>query len=248
MENVPHKSDPDDFRQWLGRKNTIKLLQAENDWLSHWVRRYYGLHMMYAGVSATPDFYSVSPARHKFRFGVEWQRNVIEADAWVNSSHWPLADQSVDIVVLQHALDFTRRPHQMLREAARVVVPNGYVVIVGFNPWSAWGALQKLMPFSSSMPWTANSVSKGRLTDWLTLLDLRTEVMSAIAHVWPWNFLPENLTRRINSVLAGNAWLPGPVYGVVARKTVAGVTPIRRRGWRVADQEIGWAASRVDGV
>src|ERR1043165_5563951 len=50
----------------------------------------------------------------------------------------PLASQSVDLVVLPHVLEFHESPHEVLREAERVLMPEGHVVISGFNTASLW--------------------------------------------------------------------------------------------------------------
>ena len=52
----------------------------------------------------------------------------------------PLASQSIDLLALPHVLEFSAQPHAMLREAERVLMPEGSVVISGFNPLSLWGA------------------------------------------------------------------------------------------------------------
>ena len=41
----------------------------------------------------------------------------------------PLAANSMDVVVLQHLLDVTVNPHAVLREAARVLIPEGLSLI-----------------------------------------------------------------------------------------------------------------------
>jgi hypothetical protein len=46
-------------------------------------------------------------------------------------------------VVLPHTLELARDPHQTLREVERVLVPEGRVVITGFNPASLWGLRQR---------------------------------------------------------------------------------------------------------
>ena len=48
----------------------------------------------------------------------------------------PFASQSIDLVVLPHALEFSDDPHQILREVERVLIPEGQVIICGFNPAS----------------------------------------------------------------------------------------------------------------
>ncbi len=56
----------------------------------------------------------------------------------------PFASQSIDLVVLPHGLELARDPHETLREIERVLVPEGRVMIVGFNPASLWGLRQRL--------------------------------------------------------------------------------------------------------
>ena len=46
----------------------------------------------------------------------------------------PLASQSMDLVVMPHVLEFSKDPHQILREAERVLMPEGQIIIAGFNP------------------------------------------------------------------------------------------------------------------
>jgi SAM-dependent methyltransferase len=54
----------------------------------------------------------------------------------------PFATHSIDLVVMPHILEFAPDPHQVLREVERVLVPEGHVVITGFNPASMWGLRQ----------------------------------------------------------------------------------------------------------
>ncbi|HEY9065610.1 MAG TPA: methyltransferase domain-containing protein, partial [Burkholderiaceae bacterium] len=55
----------------------------------------------------------------------------------------PFDTNSLDLVVLPHALELARDPHLALREVDRVLRPEGRVVIVGFNPGSLWGLRQR---------------------------------------------------------------------------------------------------------
>ena len=54
----------------------------------------------------------------------------------------PFASQSIDLVALPHVLEFTDDPHEVLREVARVLMPEGRLIITGFNPLSLWGMRQ----------------------------------------------------------------------------------------------------------
>ena len=55
----------------------------------------------------------------------------------------PFAANSLDLVVLPHALELSPDPHATLREVERVLVPEGRVVICGLNPASLWGMRQR---------------------------------------------------------------------------------------------------------
>ncbi|MBX9869447.1 MAG: class I SAM-dependent methyltransferase, partial [Burkholderiaceae bacterium] len=56
----------------------------------------------------------------------------------------PFATHSVDLVVLPHVLEFAAEPHQILREVDRILIPEGRLIICGFNPASLWGMRQML--------------------------------------------------------------------------------------------------------
>ena len=58
----------------------------------------------------------------------------------------PFASHSLDLVVLPHVLEFSTDPHQVLREVERVLIPEGQVIICGFNPTSLWGCLLYTSP------------------------------------------------------------------------------------------------------
>ena len=46
-----------------------------------------------------------------------------------------------------------REPHGILREVDRVMMPEGRLVIVGFNPWSLWGLRSSVGLSRSQYPW-----------------------------------------------------------------------------------------------
>src|SRR6187402_231017 len=44
----------------------------------------------------------------------------------------PIASNSIDLLVLPHALEFSVHPHQIVREVGRVLMPEGHAVIASF--------------------------------------------------------------------------------------------------------------------
>ena len=86
----------------------------------------------------------------------------------------PFATQSLDLVVLPHVLEFAVEPHQVLREVERVLIPEGQVIICGFNPDSTWGLRQTAGRVTGShfLPLHGEFISVPRLKDWLKLLNM----------------------------------------------------------------------------
>ncbi len=63
---------------------------------------------------------------------------------WCDLLDLPFEAQSVDLIVMPHTLEFTSDPHRLLREAERVLMPEGQLIILGFNSLSLWGARQSV--------------------------------------------------------------------------------------------------------
>src|SRR5215212_6127346 len=82
----------------------------------------------------------------------------------------PLASQSVDLVALPHVLENHHNPHEVLREAERVLMPEGHVLISGFNPASLWRLAQIASSRKEEPPWDAKFIGLLRLRDWLRVL------------------------------------------------------------------------------
>jgi SAM-dependent methyltransferase len=87
-----------------------------------------------------------------------------------HTDSWPVMTDTLDAIVLPHTLELTVNPHQVLREAERSLIPDGHLVIIGFNPWSLWGVRRLLSWRSQEMPWDARFLGISRIKDWLSLL------------------------------------------------------------------------------
>jgi len=146
----------------------------------------------------------------------------------------PFDTNSLDLVVLPHALELARDPHLALREVERVLVPEGRVVIVGFNPTSLWGLRQhlgrwrrRLLPGSPRglfLPSAGEFLGYRRLRDWLRLLSF--EVEDGRFGCWrPPVASMRWLARFAWADRVGERWWPvfGAVYFVVAVKRVRGM-------------------------
>lgn len=162
---------------------------------------------------------------------------------YAEPEYLPLDGQSIDLLILPHVLECSNSPHQVLREAERVLVPEGRVVISGFNPWSLWGAHERLPGLDPIVPVPAHmQVSLGRLKDWFKLLSFEVDrghfgcyAPPCISQKWlsRWSFMES----------AGDRWWPvcGAAYVVSAVKRVAGARLIEP-AWKDKKRSVRRAA------
>jgi SAM-dependent methyltransferase len=146
----------------------------------------------------------------------------------------PFPNASIDLVVLPHALELARDPHHTLREVERVLVPEGRIVIAGFNPASLWGLRQRAgrarrgMGFgrdeSLYLPSAGEFIGYWRLRDWLRLLGFEVEL--GRFGCWRPPLRTEGWLQRFEWMdRVGDRWWPvlGAVYFLVAVKRVRGM-------------------------
>jgi len=145
----------------------------------------------------------------------------------------PLASQSVDLVVLPHVLEFHPNAHEVLREAERVLRPEGQIVISGFNTASLWRLRQIFSSRHAGSPWDARFLGLLRLRDWLRVLGFELNGGKFGCYAPP--FRQQLWLDRFDFMeKAGARWWPllGGLYVVRAVKRVHGmrlVTP----AWRM---------------
>ena len=136
------------------------------------------------------------------------------------------------------------------REAARVLMPEGSIVISGFNPLSLWGAKRAVMRGSPEYPWYGKFIGLLRLKDWLALLGF--ELTGGRFGCYAPAFAQSKWLDRFRFMeKAGDRWWPiaGGVYVVRAIKRTVGmrlVTPTWRE--RTARKAVMVQVARKDNV
>lgn len=171
-----------------------------------------------------------------------------KADLLCCDDFLPFADNSLDLLLLPHRLEFSERPHQTLREAERVMMPEGHLLISGFNPFSLWGLTLFFKNLVSGrcgikkFPWNTRFIGMARLRDWLALLGFEVMSVTTCCHIPP--FEQKRWQRRFAFMQRiGSRWLPlrGGVYFIVAKKRVAGMTPLKPN-WKTPSLQPGLVA------
>lgn len=139
------------------------------------------------------------------------------------STYLPFAENSIDLLCLPHALEFSENPHQTLREAFRILRPEGYLILTGFNPFSAWG-IRRFFAKKNTYPWCGHFFSLSRIKDWLALLGLEFVEAQFFGYTLPIN--NERWYQRFSFMgKVSEKWMPrmGGQYVIVAKKRVVNV-------------------------
>lgn len=160
--------------------------------------------------------------------------SVPDAPLCVRAEPWelPFATASVDLLLLAHTLDCVHTPHAVLREAERILRPEGTLLITGLNPFSLWRARA-----------VRRRISPLRLREWLSVLGLET-VESCFGCFRP-PFRKERwleMTRWLEAPGARLWPLGGGVYILRAVKRTRGVRLIEPQ-WRLGRLPGGKAAT-----
>ena len=139
----------------------------------------------------------------------------------------PINSEMVDLVYIAHSLEFSNNPHEILREAYRILRPDGHIVISMLNPFSIWGIWRNLAKWQHKMPWQGNFVSLIRLKDWLGLLGFDIMRVNHFGYCMPFN---KKNFANISPIekLGQRLELPfGAGYIVEASKRVIALSPIK---------------------
>lgn len=161
-------------KSWHELPSGDKLLRGIEMELADWLPKFFGYHLLKVGELSTQINTLASPIKHQVNIVSNVEQQIIDQGVVADIDDLPFLEHSVDVCVLSHALEFSLDPHHVIREANRVLIPNGYMVITGYNPFSAVG-LNKLVPYRrNQFPWNERFFSPNRIKDWLHLMGYET--------------------------------------------------------------------------
>lgn len=159
----------------------------------------------------------------------------------------PIASGTMKAVAFFHTLDFCDHPHQALREANRVLTDDGELIIIGFNPYSAFGARHSLMAWRRREPWNGCFYARHRVSDWLSVLDYRVLGSNALFLRPPIN--SERMMHRLEKLEKLHRWFGGfgGIYIMHARKQTLPMSMIRQRASRARKPLAAGSLARTGG-
>ena len=189
------------------------------------LERVFGEELLQVGVWGAGDQF-VRFARTQRVAVLDTRDDTGEANLISAHDRLAIASDSIDVIVLPHTLEQTDSPHAVLREAARVLRPEGCLITLGFLPTGLWG-LRHLLGRDGYPPGSRHLIRERRLRDWLELLSFDCEPAQHYCHTFPFEKVRrfgisprESWARRWLPMLAGG-------YLLMARKRTSHLTPIR---------------------
>ena len=236
---------------WLASATGRSILADERAAVARALEGVFGDYLVQVGCWG-PKRLFIRNARVRFSFVLAGGIDK-EPDAQSLPEELAVASDSVDAVILPHALERSDDPYALLREVNRILRPEGHLIVLAFNP-SGWWGLRHLCSRRRFPPGTSRLIGDKRLADWLQLLGYASEPASYHGLTAP--FIQERHTPadRIGSQRqpdADNAWWRRAIssaeglasytasklqgvsvfsasYVLVARKRLYTLTPVRQ--------------------
>jgi SAM-dependent methyltransferase len=214
MENPP-------ATDWFDSPLGLHLLRCEQAYFDAEVVDVFGYNAFQLGL-ARCDFLRANRMPLRARIGPEGAVRVRG-----DFEQLPILGSCADLVVLPHVLEFSDSPHQVLREVSRVLMPEGHVILSGFNPWSPWGLRRYFGKDRGEFPWNGQFIALPRLRDWLSLLGIEVAGGRMCGYVLP-SRSEKWVSRLAFMEAAGDRWWPfaGGVYFLHGIKRVQGMRVI----------------------
>jgi len=220
--------------KWEKLPNGELLLDEINQKLAPWWPKFFGYHLLKIGALSGYIDSSQCAIKHQVILS-DKQKPQLSKNNMVfgDIDDLPMLEHSVDVCVLSHVLEFSLDPHHVIREANRVLIPNGYLVLTGYNPLSLAG-INRFIPYRRlQRPWNERFFSAMRVKDWLHLMGYEILMDERCLHSSLANQMSQGVIAR-NWRKFAEQYLPslGSIYVIVAKKRVLPLTPIKPK-WKL---------------
>ena len=213
---MPKISLQDWFKSPLGQY----LLRLEYGYINPIVMDTFGFYAIQMG-NFDIDFLDHSRIPNKFSL------NSNHADLMASNEALPFDEASVDLIIAPHILEQMAEPYELLKEIHRVLMPEGRLIISGFNPMSLWG-IKRLLSFDIDYPWNTKFIPLSKIKEWLPIIGLEMVEGKMGCYVPP--IQQSAWLKKLHTMeKLGDRWWPmlGGFYFLVIQKRVHGMTPIR---------------------
>ena len=224
-----------ELQEWYKQPSGQYILELEKKLLDTILPTCFGYYLLQIGGCASEDMARSSPINQK----IFLQSNI--ADAFSGRCNLvgemedlPIESNSVDVLIVNHALEFSSDPHSLLREIERVLRPEGYLILFSFCPGGWYGLRRLFGMWRGQAPWNGKYFPASRVADWLNLLGMPLLSQRHYALIPPINnakFL--NFFKPLDNWFNGFSLMFGAgAYLLLAKKQVSTLTPMKPSWWQ----------------
>lgn len=152
------------LQRWLTSTPTGKtILNIEKQWVDQIITKWFGSYLLHFGEIGAGELCEQSRIS---RHAVISPNLTSQTTICCAFDELPFASESVDCIILPHVLENTLDPLSILKEVERILIADGHVIILGFNPYSPSG-LWRIMGSWRTMQSEPYFYSSRQLKLWL---------------------------------------------------------------------------------
>lgn len=205
-----------------------ELLKEEQTLLNHSLARIFGYFLVQLGQTSQQDLLKESRVSFKVLVDYNILSDQQQEFVRVDLDYLPFKRDSIDAVFLPHTLETVQDPYHLLRQVDKMILPEGSLIISGFNPYGSKILRLKFGEFKQQFK-QAHFITESRLIDWLNLLGYDIKCI---------HYKEDKPANSIKTLLLSFLRKFGlehrSVYVISAKKRVESQTPIGLN-WRLAN-------------
>lgn len=223
----PDQSDP--LQAWYRSALGVEVARIEDDCVQRLLANTFGYYLVQVGASESfGGALAASRIRHRILLSALQSSPGFAGPTVVGDpTALPLASDSIDAVLLPHTLEYSGQPRAILAEVERVLIPEGRLILLGFNPLSLWGLGRLCWPACRRPPWNGRWRLVVQIEHWLNELGFEIEMCERVLFCPP-IVSPTGARCATIESLGRRFWpLFGGLYVIRAVKRVAPLTPIK---------------------
>lgn len=207
------------------------LLKEEQEMIERALSHVFGLYLIQLGQISETDLLVNSRVSHKILIDDHLPSALPDHFIQADIDYLPIQSDSVDVFVLPHTLESVVDPYHLLRQVDQMLIPEGHVLITGFNPLGCRTLINRIQNTGGGFR-QAHFIRVHRLVDWLSLLGYDIELINYSASNC-FSQKPNSRWWQLFERGLGRAGLHfGNVYAILAKKRIFSPTPVGLN-WRL---------------
>jgi SAM-dependent methyltransferase len=227
MDTIKHV----DF--WFEKPPGSLILQQETALLDDVLSAFPGDVLLQVGGPSNMTAVTSSPIAHKVYASLDGVSTDGVSSFEFDLEALPLQHESLDCVVVMHALSYVDEPASFLKKINSCLRPGGKLIVFGFNKYSLWG-LARLKRDRNLYPWGGSFHPLWKVRHWVQHAGLHVLFDQNMCYRGPAVSKQKWQRRRYQEVL-GSMLCPrlSGVYMLSAVKPVIPVTPTTEKRVKV---------------